>query len=210
MCNYLSLCQSSHEVGPFLQSYHISSNCHCIYLAPATHLYVRTLLHASDTTSLVPRLSTIRSGNVCENPGYEAKIQLQTYYTPIFNSFSLSLFLPLLPSPSLPTHPQQPPQQFVNFPYALLKTIIMTIGEFETDPIFFSTPSVVEYPLVTYILWVIFLIIMPILLQNMLVRTWAHRNTPTAGEHERQRQQRSVHLPLRARNICCRIPEYNN
>ena len=69
----------------------------------------------------------------------------------------------------MPYHPQPPPQQFVTFPYSLLKTIIMTVGEFETDPILFSTPSVVEYPVSTYLLWVIFIIIMPILLQNMLV-----------------------------------------
>ncbi|CAI8040069.1 Transient receptor potential cation channel subfamily A member 1 homolog [Geodia barretti] len=45
----------------------------------------------------------------------------------------------------------------------------MTTGELETDPIFFSTPSVVTYPVITYLLWIVFLIIMPILLQNLLV-----------------------------------------
>ena len=64
---------------------------------------------------------------------------------------------------------QTPPQQFVTFPYSLLKTISMTTGELETDAIFFSTPSVVTYPFVSYLLWIIFLIIMPILLQNLLV-----------------------------------------
>ncbi|CAI8040068.1 Transient receptor potential cation channel subfamily A member 1 homolog [Geodia barretti] len=62
-----------------------------------------------------------------------------------------------------------PPQQFVTFPYSLLKTLSMTTGELETDPIFFSTPSVVTYPVITYLLWIVFLIIMPILLQNLLV-----------------------------------------
>ena len=63
------------------------------------------------------------------------------------------------------------PQPFITFPYSLLKTMIMTVGEFETDPIFFSDPSdsVLSYPTVTYILWVLFLIIMPVLLQNLLV-----------------------------------------
>ena len=64
---------------------------------------------------------------------------------------------------------QTPPQQFITFPYSLLKTISMTIGELETDPIFFSTPSVIVYPVVTYFLWIVFLVIMPVLLQNLLV-----------------------------------------
>ena len=67
---------------------------------------------------------------------------------------------------------QAPPQQFLTFPYSLLKTLAMTTGELETDPIFFSTPSVVTYPVVTYLLWITFLIIMPTLLQNMLVRKY--------------------------------------
>ena len=64
---------------------------------------------------------------------------------------------------------QIPPQQFVSFPYSLLKTIVMTSGEYENDPIFFSTPSVIPYPVATYMLWIFFLMIMPVLLQNLLV-----------------------------------------
>jgi transient receptor potential cation channel subfamily A protein 1 len=64
---------------------------------------------------------------------------------------------------------ESPPQQFLTFPYSLLKTIAMTTGELETDPLFFSTPSVITYPFITYFLWIVFLIIMPTLLQNLLV-----------------------------------------
>ena len=53
----------------------------------------------------------------------------------------------------------------------------MITGELETDRIFFSTPSVITYPVVTYFLWIIFLIIMPMLFQNLLVSislVWGH------------------------------------
>ena len=54
--------------------------------------------------------------------------------------------------------------------YDLIPPVTMTIGEIETDPLFFSTPNLIEYPVVTYLLWIVFLIVMPVLLQNMLVR----------------------------------------
>ena len=73
---------------------------------------------------------------------------------------------------AISSHLQASPQQFITFPYSLLKTLAMTTGELETDRIFFGTPSVVVYPVVTYILWITFLVIMPILLQNMLVREY--------------------------------------
>ena len=61
-------------------------------------------------------------------------------------------------------------QPFANFSYSLLKTLTMTVGEFdETDNIFYSVPNIVTYDVVTYVLWIIFLAVMPILLQNMLV-----------------------------------------
>ena len=65
---------------------------------------------------------------------------------------------------------QAPPQQFLTFPYSLIKTLSMITGELETDPIFYASPSVVTFPFSTYFLWIIFLIIMPLLLQNLLVR----------------------------------------
>ena len=62
---------------------------------------------------------------------------------------------------------------------SILKTMTMTTGEFEFDDIFRLTPggvmSVDEVPRnlpfreVSYILWIIFLILMPILLTNLLV-----------------------------------------
>ena len=52
----------------------------------------------------------------------------------------------------------------------------MATGEFDFDPIFRQDPTgardnaeEIPFPPVSYILWIVFIIIMPILLTNMLV-----------------------------------------
>lgn len=45
----------------------------------------------------------------------------------------------------------------------------MMIGEFETDNILYSVPSILLFPLMTYGLWIIFVLVMSILMQNLLV-----------------------------------------
>ena len=59
---------------------------------------------------------------------------------------------------------------------SILKTMTMTTGEFEFDTIFRQNPTglsdsaeEIPFPPVSYILWILFVIIMPILLTNMLV-----------------------------------------
>ena len=61
---------------------------------------------------------------------------------------------------------------------SLLKTMTMTTGEFEYDGIFRQAPGGIDpgttvreipFPPVTYILWIVFIILMPILLTNLLV-----------------------------------------
>jgi transient receptor potential cation channel subfamily A protein 1 len=57
---------------------------------------------------------------------------------------------------------------------SLMKTMTMTTGEFEYDSIFRQEgdmPDVpdLEFPAVSYILWILFIILMPILLTNLLV-----------------------------------------
>lgn len=61
---------------------------------------------------------------------------------------------------------------------ALLKTMTMTTGEFEFDGIFRQSPGGAEaaslqgeipFPPISYILWIVFIILMPILLTNLLV-----------------------------------------
>ena len=56
---------------------------------------------------------------------------------------------------------------------SLVKTMVMTIGEFEYDTIFAnsveSENQLSSFPIVAFILWIIFLILMPILLTNLLV-----------------------------------------
>ena len=63
---------------------------------------------------------------------------------------------------------------FRNAGLSFIKTMVMTTGEFEYDSIFGhnneSRNLLTSFPVVAYILWIIFLIIMPILLTNLLVR----------------------------------------
>ena len=57
----------------------------------------------------------------------------------------------------------------------MLKTLVMTTGEFEFDTIFVNDQELVDegvklfLPHLTAILWVIFVITMPILFSNLLV-----------------------------------------
>ena len=57
----------------------------------------------------------------------------------------------------------------------MLKTLVMTTGEFEFDTIFVNDQELVDdgvelfLPHLTAVLWVIFVIIMPILFSNLLV-----------------------------------------
>ena len=50
---------------------------------------------------------------------------------------------------------------------SLVKTMVMTTGEFEFDTIFFA--DTLDFAVVSYILWIIFIILMPVLLTNLLV-----------------------------------------
>jgi len=57
---------------------------------------------------------------------------------------------------------------FKNPARSMLKTMVMTVGEYEFDTIFFATK--LDFVAVSYILWIVFVILMPILLTNLLVR----------------------------------------
>ena len=56
---------------------------------------------------------------------------------------------------------------FEMFPESCVKTVVMTTGEFEFEEIFFS--STIPYPYTTYALWIVFIIVMPVLFNNLLV-----------------------------------------
>lgn len=58
---------------------------------------------------------------------------------------------------------------FSNLGYSFMKTLTMMVGEFETDPLLYSVPSILLFPVTTYGLWIIFVLVMPILMQNLLV-----------------------------------------
>ena len=60
---------------------------------------------------------------------------------------------------------------FRNPAQSMLKTMVMTTGEFEFDTIFFATQ--LDFVTVSYIIWIVFVILMPVLLTNLLVRGWA-------------------------------------
>jgi len=49
----------------------------------------------------------------------------------------------------------------------MLKTMVMTTGEFEFDTIFFE--NALDFAAVSYILWIVFVVLMPVLLTNLLV-----------------------------------------
>ena len=57
----------------------------------------------------------------------------------------------------------------------MLKTLVMTTGEFEFDTIFVNEQELVDadldllFPTLTTIIWVIFVVTMPILFNNLLV-----------------------------------------
>ena len=64
---------------------------------------------------------------------------------------------------------------------SIVKTMVMGVGEMDFQAVFQLTsenvssielvPESIPYPGVSYLLWVLFLILMPILLMNLLVRS---------------------------------------
>ena len=62
----------------------------------------------------------------------------------------------------------------------MLKTLVMTTGEFEFDTIFVNDQGLVDdglvvpFPTLTTILWIIFVVTMPILFNNLLVSNKPH------------------------------------
>lgn len=67
---------------------------------------------------------------------------------------------------------------------SIVKVMSMTTGDFSFDTIFRKSPSgdsedteEIMFPVIAYLLWIIFLVIMPILFINLLVRSylqWGH------------------------------------
>lgn len=62
---------------------------------------------------------------------------------------------------------------------SIVKVMSMTIGDFSFDTIFRKSPSgdsenteEIMFPAIAYLLWIIFLVIMPILFINLLVRSY--------------------------------------
>ena len=53
---------------------------------------------------------------------------------------------------------------------SLLKTSVMMIGEFDYGNIFFDDSQKVPFPELTYVLFVVFVILMSIIIMNLLVR----------------------------------------
>ena len=50
-----------------------------------------------------------------------------------------------------------------------LKTVVMMSGEFEFDGLFNDIANTLDYPISSYILWLVFVILIPIILANLLV-----------------------------------------
>ena len=65
---------------------------------------------------------------------------------------------------------------FTNPGYSMLKTSVMMIGEFEFDDLFFGNPeenpnsSQLPFPIFSMIFFLAFMVVMPILIMNLLVR----------------------------------------
>ena len=60
---------------------------------------------------------------------------------------------------------------FIEVPHAMMKTAVMMIGEFEYDSIFFGpTSAELHYKPLTLVFFLAFLIIMPIIIMNLLVK----------------------------------------
>lgn len=50
-----------------------------------------------------------------------------------------------------------------------MKTLTMMIGEFETDTLLYSVPNILLFPVATYFFWIVFVLVMAVLFQNLLV-----------------------------------------
>ena len=65
-------------------------------------------------------------------------------------------------------------ENFKNPGYSMLKTSVMMIGELDFDNLFFDNPndhpSMLPYRIFAMVFFLLFLIVMPILIMNLLVR----------------------------------------
>ena len=72
---------------------------------------------------------------------------------------------------------------FTNPGYSMLKTSVMMIGEFEFDDLFFGNPeensnsSQLPFPIFSMIFFLAFMVVMPILIMNLLVRILYKRSS---------------------------------
>ena len=68
---------------------------------------------------------------------------------------------------------QRTPLTFSNIWRSVLKTLVMTTGELDFDTIYLNDDDTMRlaYPIEFTILWVVFIIMMPILFSNLLVST---------------------------------------
>ena len=68
---------------------------------------------------------------------------------------------------------QRTPLTFSNIGRSVLKTLVMTTGELDFDTIYLNDDDTMRlaYPIEFTILWVVFIIMMPILFSNLLVST---------------------------------------
>ena len=61
---------------------------------------------------------------------------------------------------------------------SMLKTLVMTTGEFEFDTIYVNEEEndeeELKYPVIFTILWIVFIIMMPVLFSNLLVSGYIH------------------------------------
>lgn len=97
-----------------------------------------------------------------------------TYFMVYKSTLSLGYHLHICETTSFPLPLKRTP--FSTPARALVKTMTMTTGEFEYDSIFRQPSNPLEdagddlqFPSVSYILWIVFLVLMPILLTNLLV-----------------------------------------
>jgi ankyrin repeat protein len=120
-------------------------------------------------------------------------------------AFYMILFKPVLPGEEINVSTFRTPG------LSIIKTMVMTIGEFEYDTIFGNSiearDQLTEFSGLAYFLWIIFLIMMSILLVNLLVGLAVDDTKAIQTEAHLQRIGIQVNLTLEAEELWTLLPQ---
>jgi transient receptor potential cation channel subfamily A protein 1 len=120
-------------------------------------------------------------------------------------AFYMILFKPVLHNQIINMSPFRTPG------LSIIKTVVMTIGEFEYDDVFANTNDdnnqLTDFASLAYLLWILFLVMMPILLVNLLVALAVDDTKAIQNKAHMSKIEIQIKLMLKAERMLALLPK---